>query len=206
MIDLRQDRIDFRDVPSSVADEKNWLFRYQLPDGPHVRFRYVTPADAELVAASIRTVSRETLLHRFFSPINTVPISSVREMLKINFPASICLVGEIDENGHPRIICGARFVRASSSDTMAEVALSVHDDFQCRGLGTFLLRKLGEFAFAAGVEKFEGYVLYSNARMRRLVERVSPSSQWFFFDDVIRVVIPVETLISASDRFVRPPN
>lgn len=178
------------------TSDEDWLFDFQLENGPLVRFRHVTPADAELIADSIRTASAETLLHRFFSPIRSLPVETLRELLNIDRPASLCLVGQIMEEQQPRIICGARFVRQSADDPMAEFAITVHDEFQQRGLGTFLMRKLAEQAKLVGVVNFEGYVLYSNTGMRYLIRHMSPSATWSYTDEVIRVVIPVESLLA----------
>ena len=174
----------------------DWLFEFQLANGPLVRFRDVTPADAELIAESIRTASAETLFHRFFSPIRSLPIETLRNLLNIDRPSSLCLVGEITQDEKPRIICGARFVRSSPDDVMAEFAITVHDEFQNRGLGTLLLRKLAEQARNVGVVDFEGYVLYTNTGMRHLIQRMSSTASWTYSDEVIRVVIPIESLVN----------
>lgn len=183
------------DVDAQQPMSGNSLFEYQLKDGPLVHFRDVTPADAELIAESIRTASAETLLHRFFSPIRSVPLETLRTLLVIDRPASLCLVGEIREGDQSRIICGARFVRSSTEDAIAEFAITVHDEFQHQGLGSYLLRKIAEEAKAVGVSELEGYVLYSNTGMLRLIQKMTASARWTYQDEVVRVVIPTESLL-----------
>jgi hypothetical protein len=64
----------------------------------------------------------------------------------------------------------ARFVRLPGEPEVAEAAVTVADDFQRRGLGTILLRALGEAAKERGIRRFRGEVLTTNEPMRRLCE------------------------------------
>ncbi len=53
--------------------------------------------------------------------------------------------------------------------TAADVAVTVGDPFQRRGLGTRLLRELAHAARAQGIERFTGHVLVDNAAARGLL-------------------------------------
>ncbi|WP_437192015.1 N-acetyltransferase family protein [Planctomicrobium sp. SH527] len=173
----------------------HWISDYQLQDGTLVRFRHVTPADAEMIADSIRTASPETLLHRFFSPITSVPIPVLKQLLDINPKSDLCFLGQAEINGETKAICGARYVRQNET-TIAEIAITVHDDFQHRGLGTYLIRKLAELAAEQGIEQFEAIVMSTNTGMLRLIESVSPRHERFYLGDTIRLLIPITDLIS----------
>ena len=65
------------------ASDPGWLAELPLAGGPVVRFRHVRPDDEPLVTEAIRTASRETLLHRFFSPIRSVAPDQLRRMLDL---------------------------------------------------------------------------------------------------------------------------
>lgn len=61
-------------IPASGEElplKEDWLAELPLAVGPVVRFSHVRPDDQSLITEAIRTASRETLLHRFFSPIRT---------------------------------------------------------------------------------------------------------------------------------------
>ncbi|SFI34395.1 GNAT family N-acetyltransferase [Planctomicrobium piriforme] len=170
-----------------------WLAPYPLADGQVVRFRHVTPEDAELIAEAIRTSSPETLLHRFFSPVRGVPLPVLRQLLLIDGSRDVCVVGLIDEQQVERTICGARFVRAEVPET-AEIAITVHDQFQRRGLGTYLLQQLVELARPVGIERFEGFILPSNVGMLRLIDKFAPGHTRQLLGDVVRVVIELKQI------------
>jgi GNAT superfamily N-acetyltransferase len=155
------------------ADHPEWLADRPLAGGLLVRFRHVRPEDEPFITEAIRTASRETLLHRFFSPIRSVSPDQLRRMLAIDRTNQTCVVGVVQTQNGMRLICGARYVRLPRPHT-AEVALTVHDDFQSRGLGTFLLQLLARLAIADGIHWFEADVMNSNRKMLNLFTKLAP--------------------------------
>jgi len=175
-------------------NENNWLAVLQLKAGPLVRFRHVRPDDQPLLTEAIRTASRETLLHRFFSPIRSVSPDLLRQMLSIDRTKETCIVGVAEENGAMRMVCGARYVKLPKAEA-AEFAVTVHDDFQRRGLGKFLLKLLARLARAEGIRQFEADVMNSNQKMLNLFRQATNSRVgWRRTDDIHHVVLDLETL------------
>jgi GNAT superfamily N-acetyltransferase len=171
-----------------------WLAEFALPDGTRVRFRRVCPADESLIATAINSVSRETLLHRFFSPIRSVSADQLRRMLVFDPALETCIVGVRETATSRRIICGARYVKLPRP-TAAEIAITVHDEFQHCGLGTLLLRLLAQLAQHEQLEWFEAEVLSSNQKMLNLfrkLARAHATGHWT--GDVYHVEIPVRIL------------
>ena len=152
---------------SPRGGDDQWLAEFPLADGAVVRFRHVRPEDQPFITDAIRTASRETLLHRFFSPIRSVSPDMLRRMLSIDRTKELCVVGVIKTERETRIMCGARYVRLPEQGA-AEVAITVHDDFQHLGLGGFLLKLLARLAKDDGIRRFEADVLASNEKMLKL--------------------------------------
>ncbi|MBE0542145.1 MAG: N-acetyltransferase [Verrucomicrobia bacterium] len=155
-----------------LADE--WLAELSLMGGAVVRFRHLRADDEPLISEAMKTASRETLLHRFFSPIRRVPPELLHQLLAINRARETCVVGVVANPEITRIVCGARYVKLVKPDT-AEIALTVHDDVQRRGLGTFMVRLLARLARADGVRWFEAEVMASNDRMLHVFRKVAPA-------------------------------
>ena len=189
-IAIMRDAATIAETPRAGHEE--WLAELQLTRGPVVRFRHVRPDDEPLVAEAIRTASRETLLHRFFSPMRSVSPGLLRQMLSIDRANEMCIVGVVEQNGTVRIICGARYVKLRPG--AAEIALTVHDDFQRHGLGEFLVKLLARLAHSDGIRWFEAEVLASNHKMLKLFKKVSPRSAGQWTGDVHHVVIDLQTL------------
>jgi RimJ/RimL family protein N-acetyltransferase len=69
------------------------------------------------------------------------------------------------------VVADARFVRDVADPTTAEVAFIVGDDYQGRGVGTFLMDALAVAARGNGVKRFTARVLAENYSMRAILER-----------------------------------
>jgi len=201
-IEIMRDTTATAETPRAGHDE--WLAELPLTNGQVVRFRHVRPDDEPFIAESIRTASRETLLHRFFSPMRSVSPGLLRQMLSIDRAKETCIVGVVAGNGTVRIICGARYVKLRPG--AAEIALTVHDDFQRRGLGEFLVKLLARLAQADGIRWLEAEVMASNHKMLELFKKVAPRSSVHWAGDVHHLVIDQQTLahcgssITPSDR------
>jgi GNAT superfamily N-acetyltransferase len=68
----------------------------------------------------------------------------------------------------------AHYVRSLDRPGVAEVALTVIDDWQGRGLGTLLLEVISARARQEGIKTFTALMLAENRRMRDLLERLGP--------------------------------
>jgi acetyltransferase len=176
------------------CNQNEWLAQFPFGDRRMVYFRHVRPEDEQLITDAIRTASRETLLHRFFSPIRHVAPDLLRRLLAIDRVKETCVVGVVEEHGQTRIICGARYVRLPEP-AAAEMALTVHDDFQRRGLGTFLFTLLCKMARQDGIRQLEAYVMASNIGMLHLLRKVVPERAGrYLVGDVYHVVINLDSV------------
>lgn len=159
---------------------------FLLADGRRIGFRPLAPDDEALIAEAIGTASPETLLHRFFIPLRGLAPEELHRMLTLDPAREFCLVGELHEPPDRRIVCGARYVR-SPETAAAEIALTVHDDFQRQGLGRRLLRLLVEQGRRDGLRTFAADVLAENPAMLRLLQQVAPRRRSAFSSGVCHV-------------------
>ena len=73
-----------------------------------------------------------------------------------------------DADGNP--VADARFVRDDHDPGVAEIAFTVADAYQGRGIGSFLIAALSLAARVDGVEKFSGRMLADNVAMRTIMD------------------------------------
>ena len=139
-----------------------------------------------MVAEAFRTASRETLLHRFFTPLRGLSSEQLRRLLTIDPAREACIVGELTTSVPKRIVCGARYVRLTDP-LVAEIALTVHDDYQGQGVGGFILRQLIRLGRDNGIRIFAADVLATNARMLRLLEKLAPQRRSTLSGGVCRI-------------------
>jgi RimJ/RimL family protein N-acetyltransferase len=68
-------------------------------------------------------------------------------------------------------VADARFVRDEADSTAAEIAFTVADAYQGRGIGTYLISALSIAADVDGVERFSARMLSDNGPMRAIMDR-----------------------------------
>lgn len=175
------------------------MVTFKLASGEQIQFRPVRPGDEPMVAEAFRTASRETLLHRFFTPLRGLSPEELRRMLTIEPVREVCVVGELAAETGKRIVCGARYVRLADP-LVAEIAMTVHDDFQDQGLGGFMLGHLIQLGRADGIGTFVADVLPSNTKMLRLLGKVAPQRRTKFAEGVCHVEFDL------ADATVRAEN
>lgn len=156
-----------------VADEfiRRRTVDLTLRDGTPIRVRPIRPDDKELLVEGMRRLSPESRYRRFFSPVETLSPTLLRRLTEIDYVdhfAWIVLSRESEEVPAPAIAVG-RYIRLSTEPTCAEVAITVRDDYQARGLGAMLLEILGLVARDHAITEFTAVVLPENSPMRHLL-------------------------------------
>jgi GNAT superfamily N-acetyltransferase len=142
----------------------------RLADGTPVILRPVGPGDARLLADGFRRLSPESVRARFLAPVARLGVAQLRTLVEVDQSERIAwgaLHAEVPDLG----LGVARCARLPGEPRVAEVAVTVVDEYQGRGLGSLLFQVLAATARGAGVERFRGYVLPDNARVRRAAER-----------------------------------
>jgi GNAT superfamily N-acetyltransferase len=130
--------------------------------------RPIQPDDKEGLSAAFERLSEESRYRRFLSPHNRLTKAELRYFTEVDHHDHEALVA-IDP-GTGEGVGVARFVRARGRGDSAEIAIAVADDWQGRGLGTELLRRLADRAREEGVARFTALALAGNEPMRHLLE------------------------------------
>ena len=133
-----------------------------IRDGSEVLIRPLRAADEGKILAFFRGLTEESKWRRFFSPVKdgTLVLEAKRES-DVDCDERFGLIATIEED--TRVVGHAFYVRLS--DTHADAAFTVADEYQGRGLGTLMLLRLAEFAMTKGVRVFEADVMASNQQM-----------------------------------------
>jgi GNAT superfamily N-acetyltransferase len=84
------------------------------------------------------------------------------------------------------------------STMMAEAAITVHDEHQGGGLGTFLLQHLTRIARSRGVLGFTGQILPSNSSVLRIFHKLAGKLSSRIEDGVYKFSYRFESAASAS--------
>jgi protein lysine acetyltransferase len=141
-----------------------------LRDGARLLVRPILPTDRGKLADTQPGFSRESHYRRFFS---APPLSDkvVRYLIDVDYYDHFAwAVLDADDPEEPGV-ASARYIREREDPGIAEVAFSIVDDYQGRGLGTFLLGALAVAATENDVHRFRARVLAENEPMRAILRR-----------------------------------
>jgi acetate---CoA ligase (ADP-forming) len=141
---------------STIAHETTDVI---LRDGSTLRLRAPLAADAEGLLDFFERLS-DTSRYLRFHGFPAVGPKLVEPLLEPDWEEEGALLGCIEG----RVVALANYVRLRDPH-LAEVAFTVGDDFQRRGIGTRLLERLAELAAENGIEVFVATVLPENRNM-----------------------------------------
>lgn len=134
-----------------------------LRDGSTVRIRVMCPADEPGLLALLQSLSEESRWMRFYSSASGSALASeAHREANLDHTFGLLAFSGTEE----RIVGHAFYVVVD--DHRAEVAFTIANDFQGRGLGTMLLGQLAEVAAANGIQEFEAEVVAANHAMLRV--------------------------------------
>jgi CRP-like cAMP-binding protein len=138
----------------------------RVRDGTELLLRPVLPGDRERTMEGHVQFSNETLYRRFMSP--RIPSPALMDYLaEVDYVDHFVWV-MTDKHGYP--VADARFVRDDDDRTVAEIAFTVADAYQGRGIGSFLIGALSVAARVDGIERFSARVLSDNLPMRTIMD------------------------------------
>ena len=139
-----------------------------LRDGSEVRIRPVRAEDQPLFAAGWSRLSGESEYRRFLQPRHALSVDELAFFTEIDHVDHEAIGAIAGEEG----VGVARYVRSAERPHAAEAAVTVVDDWQHRGLGGKLLRRLCARATENGIRVFTASLLATNEAMLTLLEQL----------------------------------
>jgi len=155
-----------------------------LVGGWRVWLRLLEPGDADLLRQFFWRLSSETIYRRFLSPITAPSNALLKRLVDVDHHDREALIA-MDERGIAGI---ARYGTDGSSH---DVAVVVADDWQGRGLGKVLIRRLAHIARMRGIASFHATMLGENRRAQSLVLGLSPKTKMRFQAGYLEADIPL---------------
>ncbi|HEU4507646.1 MAG TPA: GNAT family N-acetyltransferase [Pyrinomonadaceae bacterium] len=129
-----------------------------LRDGSTVRIHVMRPEDEAGLFELLNSLSEESRWLRFYCLQNRSGLAAEAHR-EVNLDQAFGLIASSEER-----VVGHAFY-AAIDEQRAEVAFTIANDFQGRGLGTILLCQLAEVAAANGIKMFEADVVAANHAM-----------------------------------------
>ncbi len=155
-------------------------------DGTALTIRPITIGDAERLGRLFGRLSPESVHFRFFSPINRPPRAALLRLSDVDHVRRDALVAlDGDE-----IVAVARY-DAQPGAPEAEIAVTVEDAWQHRGIGRKLARRLGQLAHDRGYERFVATMLPDNRAALGLLHKLAPEADVRFAGGQYAASVPL---------------
>jgi RimJ/RimL family protein N-acetyltransferase len=131
-----------------------------LNDGTQLRVRPIRPSDGEALAREAGRLSPESWYRRFLAPKRELSETEIRRLTEVDHRSHEALVA-IDAETR-RGVAVARYAGYPGEPGRSEFAITVVDDWQGRGIGSALSRRLLVRAREEGVSVLEATALADN--------------------------------------------
>lgn len=158
-----------REAPADLPPEgyrADWAADVLGSDGRAVRVRPVLPSDADELQRFHSTLSERTRYLRYFGSHNVLGDSELKRMTHIDYVNRMAFVALLGSE-----IIGMAVYEGQEGSPIAEVAFTISDDHQGRGLGSIFLEHLAGAAAESGIRRFEAEVLSENRQMIQVFRR-----------------------------------
>lgn len=196
---------DFREILLNEAKERNWVYQDQILygdaiypeelettqvfDGLTVLFRPVRFTDERELQRLFYSFSEESRYRRFFCIPKEFPHEKIQELCTIDYDENLTIIGGVNE----RIIAAGRYSLDRATNT-AEVSFEVHEEFQNKGIASFLLKYLIKIGKQRGIKAFIAEVLPENRPMLRVFHKIVPELRSSQVDDVYLLQFNLEQI------------
>jgi RimJ/RimL family protein N-acetyltransferase len=134
-----------------------------------VNVRPIDGRDRDAFSAWFGRLSDESRRRRFLGPKPRLSARELTYLTEVDHISHTALVA-VDQTG--RLIGEARYATAAPGDRIAELAVTIADEWQGRGVGSRLAARLIEAARANGMTRLTAITLWENAAAIGLLQRL----------------------------------
>ena len=174
-----------------ITDVAHYSAEEVLRDGGSIHVRAIRPDDRDRLLQHFKSLSQESIYHRFFGIKRTMTDEELVRLTQLDFVGHVGLVATLRDASGERFIGVARYIRGADP-THAEVSFAVTDEHQGRGIGSLLLDHLSRIARSSGIVELEADVLGDNNRMLEVLSKSGFKVRRSNSSGVIHVNFPTE--------------
>ena len=160
--------------------------RKSLKDRLEVKIRPIKPSDEDMMRQLFYNFSDESKYFRYFANKPVMPHKEMQKYVNIDYQDTLSIVAIVEKGRNERIIAEARYAYGKQEGAH-EVAFIVDEDFQGKGVATFMLNYLIKIARNRGIGEFIAYVLPRNEAMLKVFEKAKVPITRSFDSDAILV-------------------
>jgi len=208
----------FRDGLVREARKHHYIFADQLPPtqedllflegyksslkvkgGKTIEFRPILPTDEFSSRNFFYSLQDKTIFSRFFCKISIFSHEMVqRQWASVDYRKNMSIIGLVQKGGYKDIIAIGTY--ANVNDKIAEIAFVIREDFQNKGIASYLLQVLEEIAIENGYKQFLATVLKENQPMLHVFKKRYPDVRLITKDTEVEMLMDLHIPASEPQR------
>lgn len=137
--------------------------------------RPIQAEDKSFLASGLKEMSIESRRQRFQSGKNAFSEEELKYLTEVDQITHMAFVISMKNNNQDLPVGVIRGIQESNRPNMLEVAITILDQYQHRGIGKKLMEVMSDWAIQNNFTHFTGDLHNSNEKMVRLLEKFSKS-------------------------------
>jgi RimJ/RimL family protein N-acetyltransferase len=153
-------------------------------NGEAVTVRPVKPVDERRVQEHFYNLDKNDVIARFFHEKTTFLKEEVEGVSQIDYVKDLTVVAIVGEFGFGRVVGIGEYL-IDPATNVAEVAFSISKDYQKKGMGKILIKKLASAALENDISGLVAYTSPNNRGMIKLFNQLPYKVNTFFDGDML---------------------
>ncbi len=152
--------------------------------GKKILFRPAKTVDERRIQEHFYQLEKVDVISRFFHEKSRFVRQEVQGMFQVDYIHNMTIIALVGESGFEKVV-GVGSYYFESADNMAEIAFSVSKEYQGKGFGKILIRKLAEAARENGILGLFAVTVPGNKNMIRLFRKLPFKIRSVLGDDLM---------------------
>jgi acyl-CoA hydrolase/GNAT superfamily N-acetyltransferase len=162
-------------------------------DGELITIRPAKPVDERRIQEHFYTQDKDDIYSRFFQARTRFVRDDVESMFQIDYVKNLTLLAVVGEFGFGKVVAVGEYL-IDPAKNIAEIAFSVSKEWQGKGLGKIIMKKLSEAARENGISGLMAYTLPRNQGMIRLFKSLPYKTKTVYDGEVVELTCMFDEL------------
>jgi acyl-CoA hydrolase/GNAT superfamily N-acetyltransferase len=162
-------------------------------DGELITIRPAKPVDERRIQEHFYTQDKDDIYSRFFQARTRFVRDDVESMFQIDYVKNLTLLAVVGEFGFGKVVAVGEYL-IDPAKNIAEIAFSVSKEWQGKGLGKIIMKKLSEAARENGISGLMAYTLPRNQGMIKLFKSMPYKTRTVYDGEVVELTCMFDEL------------
>lgn len=162
-------------------------------DGELITIRPAKPVDERRIQEHFYTQDKDDIYSRFFQVRTRFVRGDVESMFQIDYVKNLTLLAVVGEFGFGKVVAVGEYL-VDPAKNIAEIAFSVSKEWQGKGLGKVIMKKLSEAARENGISGLMAYTLPRNQGMIKLFKSLPYKTNTVYDGEVVELTCMFDQL------------